>query len=287
MPKRIHVILTAAGVLMASLALAQTEPPSQTRNHPRQRIKEGPGTEAAKKRLSELSKSARDAEASGDFASAERVYKQIVALDPRLPFSRINLARLYDKMGRDRDAYVEYRAVILGVPGAWSSDQQDPRNLARFGDLCARFSTLDEAQYAYALSVANSDSDDVWEPSPRIDSPKPSFARLKSAAHTASAIKYGASGRDAEAFVELESALKADPDYWVALFYRAQAHKRAGRLSNATRDAALAERLANSKGRAQVRWLRRTQRIPDLGGKLLPILPATKPGIMTAPPDSP
>ena len=232
-----------------------------------------------------LRKQAQDAETVGDYTVAESLYKEAAALYPYDPFERIDLARLYDRAGRDRDAFVAYRAVLVGAPGAQSSEQREPAVLARYGDLCLRFSTVDEARLAYRLAAEGSSRDDVHEPTPagRGDG----LAALRAAAHTASGVVYGGSGDDEKAIQELDVALRAVPDFWITLYYRAQEDYRLGRRADAVRDAARAEALATPKGREQVRWLRWALRLPDPAGNLIPI--SAEPGrpIRQRPPRTP
>lgn len=202
------------------------------------------------------------AEARGDYAEAERRYREsCFAFGHDDPFDHIRLAFLYDKRGLERKAMVEYRIVLVGGPTGSSSSQTDPRILSRFGDLCTKYGSVKEAKAAYALAARQSDRDengDEPNSAPRNDT----LSALKAAAHTAAAIEHGSHGQKEDQMRELDAAVLADGGYWVARYYRAREYRRAGKMPEATREAAVAERLATPKGRAQVAELRKDFGIP-------------------------
>ena len=226
------------------------------------------------------------AQAKGDNEEAERLYKESIASNANWPMGYWRLAKLYDKQGREREAYAAWGRALASYEPYASSMRDDPGPLVRFGDLAERFGTLRESSEAYALAIAAGDRDDVWEPRPvpRDDS----YRALKAAAHTAAAAEdiWGGEGH-AAALRELDVALAADPNLWSAHYYRACVYSRHRRKDEAMREAAIAERLAPVKGRRQIRWMRAGRGIPDLSGRLLSIPPAPKSGSWVAPPDLP
>lgn len=187
---------------------------------------------------------AAQAEATGDPKQAEDLYRRAIANRPDLLLLRTRLARFYDRSQRDHDAFVEYRALVVGRPDVWCSDQEDPIVLARLGDLSAKFETLDSAKRAYASAATRSDRDDRWEPAP---TPRnASLGSLKAAAHVAAALRYCGTGDRGNEIRELEASIAADKAYWVSRFYLARAYKRVGRREEASYEADEAHRLATT-----------------------------------------
>ena len=199
-------------------------------------------TSPVSERTTNLLNEGRRAEKRGDLDAAEGSYREVVAFRPGVEIFRFDLARVLDGQGREVEAYREYRLAMVRSTHYWSSEQDDPRVLARYGDLALRFGTPDEAAQAYAFGATQSGRDDYWDPvtTPRDAS---SLASLRAAAHTASAIRLRGIGKKAEAIVALQTAIAADGRYWVAHFYLARWSK-SKYPDEAKREAALAESLA-------------------------------------------
>jgi hypothetical protein len=102
------------------------------------------------------------------------------------------LARTYLKMNRDTDAYRMLAYVVHPPSGSYSSEQDDSRVLAYYGDLCARLGKLDEARAAYRYAF-----EAVLEIAPEIPyqemfrslNDKTSLKSLRAAAWAAGAIQ--------------------------------------------------------------------------------------------------
>ena len=276
--KKLLPVLLVVGT--TALALSQNHPPAVGHQPDAVAARPEPGSQALDVHL----QSGNDAERRGDLAGAESHYREVVRMMPDSPLGYSELARLYDRAGRERDAYLAYRKALSGDYLFVSSMRQDPRPLAHFGDLAARYGTAQEAYEAYALAVGACNQDDVWEP--RATPRNASFASLKAAAHTAAAVARGAGALRGKAMRELDLAVQTDPGYWVARYYRAIAYDRK-RPSDAARDAALAERWAPPAGRRMVRWMRMANDIPDAAGRYLQCPAVPKTGQYSAPPDIP
>lgn len=220
-----------------------------------------------------LTNEGRAAEKRGDLATAESLYREAcTATGEDDPFAHDDLARIYDKQGRDREAFVHHGIALRGEEGSWSSLQDDPRRLARYGDLCLRYSGTQEAVAAYAKAIRFAKADESRNepcPLPRAETTE----AYRAAAHVAAATEHRAHGQTTDELRELDLAVGIDGDDWVARFYRAHAYALKRRATDATREAALAEHLAPAHGVTQVREMRRVQGIPDSSGRRLPSLP--------------
>ena len=194
------------------------------------------------------------AASKGDVAEAEALYHEAIALNPDAPTARFDLAELLDRAGRTREAYAQYGIALRGNPRSWSSQQEDSRILARYGDMATRFGDANEAALAYAKAARDGDPDGLW--APRTGPRGTSLASLRAAAHAAAAVRLRNVLRNEEAEREMRIAAAADPSYWVPHFRLAQwlgAERRAERRAEAVREAALAQKLAPSaKHRAMV-----------------------------------
>lgn len=215
-----------------------------------------------------------EAEKRSDFDAAEAAYrKACVALGYDEPLQHLRLARLFDRTGDGRKAYVEYRVFVIGDERSISSDQFDPTILAHFGDLCARYGPVVDAKKAYALAIIDGQGgygDGVLLSTAR----DASLAALRSAAHVAAAIdhKYHLDPKGEEA--ELNLAIEVDPQNWIARIYRAEVFASQGMRAAATLEGMKAERLAPAgKGREAVRAMRWADKIADENGKLPPAPP--------------
>lgn len=158
---------------------------------------------------------------------------------------------------------------MVGADGANSSDQRDSVILTRFGDLCLRYSTVEDAQRAYGLAVANGRQGHTEEtvlPIVRNES----LQVLRSAAHTAAALEHWGHLEPKEELAELDLAVQFDDKNWVARIYRAEAYRKTGRNAEATREGMLAEKMAQGADREAVRHMRWWARIADEQGKLPP-----------------
>jgi tetratricopeptide (TPR) repeat protein len=209
----------------------------------------------------------RRAEEKGDFHRAELLYRAATtAFGKDFAATHFPLARLYDKMGQERNAFEEYRIAVNAVDGSSSSLQQDPTVLARYGDLSIRFGTAEEARKAYVEASKHSNRSKT-SVSPNTIPRNDSLASLKSAAHTAAAIRYTSTNRLDEATRALAIAIAADRQYWIAHFYQVSDLARRGKNEEAVREAALVEQLAPREEKDRVRALRRDNNIPDLQGR--------------------
>jgi tetratricopeptide (TPR) repeat protein len=188
-----------------------------------------------------------------DYALAERLYEEVIDLVPTNPFEHVHLARLYDRMGRGRDALKKYRTVVKGSPGAWSSLQSDPSLLARYGDLCSKFGPVAEAATAYMSAVESSDNR-VGQNGIQIAPPDRTLLGLRAAAHVAAGAKFRGQGDVGNALREYDLALAALPNWWVALTFRGEQRAlRVGMEALARSDFARAESLATGADRELVR----------------------------------
>jgi len=186
-----------------------------------------------------------EAEARGDYALAEREYQNAVARDGG-PFFRTPLARLYDLMGRDRDAYAQYRAILRARP-----DLDVPRVFARYGELCLGFGDRNEARAAYTLAVERCVyGGSVLEP--KIAPRNVSFDAVRAAALLCWAMKSGTTEGTETQMVHLDEAERIDPSNWMIRFYRAWTLSRLQRRDEAQTEADKALSLAPSSSRAQI-----------------------------------
>ncbi|GEM_PF-6265563 len=207
-------------------------------------------------RVALLLKEAAQATQEGNPKVAERLYLEVCSID-KSPFQRIHLAQLYDEQGRDREAYVNYRAVLRATDG-WSSMQEDPRVLARYGDLSARLGFTDEARQAYQAAAAQA-RHSVGPDEPLAEPRTSSQNSLKAAAHLAAALRFGSHGEVDSELRELNVSAEADPSNWAARYYRAREFARLGRLSEAKQEALKAKRLAPARNQASVQGMMRFQ----------------------------
>ena len=228
-------------------------------------------TKALIRELDALNRRGRAAELSGDYATAEAAYRRIGELMPHTPRGPFRLARLYDRMGRERDAFAQYRLAVADY-SPWSTNHRDdPIFLTRYGNLSEKYGTRDEAGQAYALAATLSNKEGTNEP-PTVPR-NPSFGAVKAAAHAAAGVRLRGYGRRDDALRSLDAAVRADPDYWIAHYYRADLCFWMGFRKEMVREAALAERLAPTKDKEAVRTMRRNRGIPDAQGKTLPLIP--------------
>ncbi|GEM_PF-2479507 len=193
----------------------------------------------------------RQAQERGDFALAEHEYQNAVARDGG-PFLRIRLARLYDATGRDRDAYVQYRAILRASPEAGSSSSQDdPRVLAHYGELCLEFGDRNEARAAYVAAITQSTCG-TSHLEPKIAPRNASFDAVRAAALLAWAMKSGSIGDTKTQTARLEAAERIDPANWMVRFYRARELSRAQHREEAQAEADKALSLAPRSSRGQI-----------------------------------
>ncbi len=158
-----------------------------------------------------------DAQARGDFAFAERAFQDAADRernDYSLP--RLRLVRLYDLMGRDRDALTQYRTLLRAEP-----ECEKPEILARYGELCLEFGDRMEARAAYTLAVERC----VYGGEGNINAPKiaprnASFDAVRAAALLCWAMKVISYDEKAQKPL-LEAAERIDPANWIVRFYRA------------------------------------------------------------------
>ena len=227
-----------------------------------------PGYRQHAKEQAEAIRQGAEAEERGDYAAAEVAYRRAcAALGYDCAVEHLRLARLFDKTGDGRKAFVEYRVFVVGDGHAVSSDQSEPAILAHFGDLCLRYGPLKDAKRAYALAILNGRQgygDSVILPIARDEA----LPTLRSAAHTAVAIKHRFSLERMEEEIELNLALEFDPQNWVARIYRAEVYASQGLRAAATLEAMRADRTVGEKDRWAVVRMRWTYSISDDQGKL-------------------
>lgn len=205
-------------------------------------------------RQSALVRRGGEAESRGNVRIAERFYKEALAMRGGF-FVHFQLAHLYDKAGRKREAIREYRTAFHGDGRSWSSMQDDPGLLARYGDLSMEKGDSHEARWAYSIA-ARRGGNYVGTTEPTTKPHGNSVAALRSAAHTAAGLKLGAQGDHKGLLRELQLAVRSDGAYWVPRFYRARLYARMGRMEAAATDSRLAERLAPEAQKEKVRDMR-------------------------------
>ncbi|HVL39306.1 MAG TPA: tetratricopeptide repeat protein, partial [Fimbriimonadaceae bacterium] len=167
---------------------------------------------------------ARVAEERGDFALAENLYRQAIELRPKGLLARYHLALLMDRLHRDADALAAYEHLIAGHPKSRSSTQEDPRVLARLGDLRAKFGRTEDAKKAYKLAIHHAEE---MQGRPRPTPRSEELNVLRACAHLAAARRLYSG--DPQVLVHCEIAFKEDPFNWLVRFYRARAFRAAGR----------------------------------------------------------
>ena len=236
-----------------------------------------PGTIVMKEELLRLGRAQNDvvkeglaAQRRGDYATAERDFRRACTfLGHDQSFQHLWLARLFDLTGDDRRAYGEYRTVVVGDPLSFSTDQTDPANLARLGDLCLRYGTVEDARRAYGLAIANGARQTYGDPV--------AFARtdtvngLRAAAHTAAAIQNYWRRSEARFQSEIMLAMESDDGNWVTRIWHAAALHNAHRDVEATKEAMVAEGMVSGRERELVQQMRYSRRIVDAEGHLPPM----------------
>ena len=103
-----------------------------------------------------LFEQAQAAEEAGDDATAERLYRRVMKLDPGDPAAPFNLANLLRAGGRTVEAEAAYREAVKADPGfaeAWYNlaDVLDEQGRSDRGDRCLKRAIEADPDYADAM----------------------------------------------------------------------------------------------------------------------------------------
>lgn len=168
-----------------------------------------------------LFKAADDAEKNGRYGVAEAKYSVILRKNPKNLLADLFLARLYDRERRDREAFESYHA-LFHTPGTRSTAERDPRALARYGDLCAKFGEPTESQAAFQ-NACQSYRPSRNENAPTLPLDESSSVRLRASAYACAGVADLGYGNAPEAAKELATAVVGNPSAWPYRFYYALA----------------------------------------------------------------
>ncbi len=211
-----------------------------------------------------------DLEKEGNLQAALQSYRVASQAEGQSGFgNHRDFARVLLKMGKEREAFQEYKTFFTGKEGYWSSSHSDPILLISYGDLCLKFASKDDAFNAFKAAAGQKQRDEELEP---IQAPRNlGFNTIQSSAYTSAALRHMGHGDNDKAISLLERAIASEKGDWVPRFYLARHY--AGRVKDmpkATDQASIAETLAPGKYKAMILEMRRTYSIPDKNGVILP-----------------
>jgi Tfp pilus assembly protein PilF len=167
-----------------------------------------------------------------DYVSAERDYKQLIALDPSNPFRYRGLAMTYDAEGKSKEAYQAWTKTLNGSPSGRSSDQTDPYILANYGELCLK--NGDEEGAAKAFAVASRSVKILTDPKfERSADSEASKQGPRTLAHYNAGLEMSFGGQKDKSREELQKVVELAPGWGVAKVALAYELWREGRRDEA------------------------------------------------------
>lgn len=119
--------------------------------------KQSPAAAEHSKKLKLVAGQAYAALKAGDDNAAEAFLKQAIEIEPESKLYDGNLADLYVRHGRDKEALPRYRKLFEYNSHASSTLQTDPGILCRYGELCLRLGLEDEAKKAFLRAIGKKD----------------------------------------------------------------------------------------------------------------------------------
>jgi tetratricopeptide (TPR) repeat protein len=133
--------------------------------------KPGPAlTMAQVQKLNALQQEEVRAEKAGDFAKADSLYSQMLAIGERQRLVDRKRYMLFEKEGKGREAFIALRNGTAREPGIWPTDWRDPVILTHLAVLADRYGTHEEAMSYFRAAVSAGSSSFVPALQPRLDS---------------------------------------------------------------------------------------------------------------------
>jgi Tfp pilus assembly protein PilF len=219
--------LFICGTFGAGIAALMVSPMLLKAPAPSKRIVDTPETRARQAEKKALRGAAWAAERDGDYAKAERIYKELLDKNFANAITYMDMAHMFERAGERRKALDAYDRVI-NPPEAYrgSSMETDSMILGRYLDLCLEFNEMDKARIALERLVNLGKGSIGGQSTPSINRNPASDPELMAAARVVVGLGYALKGRYGEAKENYRKAIEADPNSAVAHYYLAYEQER-------------------------------------------------------------